>query len=80
MSKTVLVELVHSIEMATNNHKRPVAFSGGKDELIAAIKVKSADVLPPGGDVLYLHISDEVWGAFIYLERLGWVRRLPYHP
>ena len=34
-----------------------MAFSGGKDELIAAIKVKLADVLAPGGDTLYLQMS-----------------------
>ena len=36
--------------------------------LIAAIKVKLADVLAPRGDILYLPILDVAWGAFIDLE------------
>ena len=47
-------------------HARPVSFTGGKDELIQAIRTAFSDVLA-ADDKVFLQIHDESWGVFIDL-------------
>lgn len=63
--KTVLVKL----ETVSGCRNRPIAFKGGKKELILATEEKFKDVLVMDGE-LYMQILDESWGDGVFVDLL----------